>query len=308
MSNFVAEVKSMSLRILRAIYKKDGIEKEIALSEITDEMYKSTYKGYLFCPTPDCEAKIEFASGPKLTYFRTWKTKVVDGEILNEHLKDCTHYVERDAEEKARRRSDPDLYYKLSAEHIRAVLKRAYDREFNPDKYRKKDPIDSEGIKKRPSSRSRTDYGLEPKGKAGLVVDGAIAPVEKEPSVYRISIDDISDDNYNSVQCIYGYAVDMVISGDSYPYMVLTTNNNRNGRILFSESFAVNNQIQFDNIEVYKNYINAIIKTGRRPYVCCVGKITQDEYGNSVVVEDYQALRIDDKGYYQIISEINKIG
>lgn len=292
----------MRLRILKAVFKDNGVKKVVGLSDITDSNYESIYNGHLFCPNPNCNARIVFVSGSKRTYFRTWRARVVQGEILNEHIEDCPYYVEHELEERTVRRTDPNLYYKLSTDHIRRVLRNAYDRQFNPDKF-KKDNKPSEDITKRPSSKSKVDNSLQPIGRAGLGVDGALDVAEKEPSIFRKSIDDVSEIDYSNIQCIFGSVEDIILDGQ-YPHITFMTKNNKKARVLFSEAFAVNNPSVFTNIKIYKQYIDLIKHSGENPFICCVGKITKDDYEVSIIIEDYRALEIDRKGYYEIVNQM----
>ena len=292
----------MRLRIFKAVFKGNDVKKVVGLSDITNSNYENIYNGHLFCPNPECNARIIFVSGNKRTYFRTWRAKVIKGEIVNEHIEDCPYYVEHELEERAIRRTDPNLYYRLSADHIRRVLRNAYDRQLNPDKFKKKvEPL--EGTTKRASSKSRIDNSLQPRGRAGLGVDGALDEAEKEPSIFRKSIDDVSEIDYSNIQCIYGSVEDIILDGQ-YPYITFLTKNNKNARVLFSEAFAVNNPAVFTNIKIYKQYIDFIKHGGGNPFICCIGKIIKDDYEVSIVIEDYRALDIDRKGYYEIVNQM----
>ena len=162
----------MSLRILSAWYKKDGIEKKINLSELTDEEYENKYDGYLFCPNRNCNARIIFASGNLLKYFRTHPARVEDDKIINEHLDDCPYSVEHEIEDRARRRRDPNLLQSVSPEHMRRVLRRAFEIHVNPEKNKKKTEAAASSNRKL-SSRTKTDQSLPPSGRAGLSNDSS---------------------------------------------------------------------------------------------------------------------------------------
>lgn len=291
----------MALRILSAIYRNGSTEEEITISEMTKEKYEKIYKGYLFCPTEGCNAKIIYASGEKVTpYFKTSKAKQVDNKIINEHDENCIHYVEYDLQGRVIRRNNPELYYALSATHIKKVLKNTYDRQFNPDKFKKKG-VNTTPKKKSPSNRGKNSI-IKSKGQAGLsATDGAIKSKGREPNIYRKSIEEVSINDYDSVQCIYGFIEDMILDND-YPYIIFKTNDNKKARILFSEAFAVNYPTQYDNVHVYKNYIDSQPK--ENPAFCsCVGKVLKDDFEYTILLEDYFALEINNKNYYQIIND-----
>ena len=292
----------MSIRMLEAIYRKDGRNKKIALSDMTEDDYRKRFRGHLFCPNSNCNARVIFVSGEVRPHFRTWRAKVVDGEISDEHIEKCPYFVEHELEERALRRYNPDLIHKVSPEHISRVLKNAYDRQFNPDKF-KPDKLD-EGSKKRPSSRSRTNTSLAPRGRAGLGIEGAEI-AEKEPSIFRKSIGDVTELDYSSVQCITGFVDDMSFDKE-YPYLTFEASGGKPGRILFSEAFAVNNRAQFNLLYIYKDYIDAIKNLGATPFVCVFGKIINDYYGITIIIDAWNSILVDKKSLYAIHNELQQ--
>lgn len=295
----------MSTRILKVIVRKDGIEKEVRLSEITSELYEKEYKGNLFCPNPVCAARIEYVSGNVRTpYFRTKKSKIIDGAVFDEHIKDCPYYVEHESEERRRSRNDPSVYYRLSPEHKRSVLRNAYDREFRPEKFNRKTGNEDGASKKRASFRSKIDNSSLARGRAGLGIDGANEGEGREPSVFSKKIDEISDFDINNVHCVTGYVEDMQFDGP-FPFFVLLRKDGQRARILFSEAFAVNNPVQYENLRIYKTYIDQYKNIGSKTFVCCIGKIIKDDFGISLIPEEYQDIDFDRKGYYQILREVN---
>ncbi|MBM7867833.1 hypothetical protein GTO89_14405 [Heliobacterium gestii] len=293
----------MARKITRVIFRKDGLEQKYNLTEVTEELYETKLKGFLFCPNETCKARILFVSGDKVTYFRTWKSKVVDGQVVNEHISDCPYFVDHELGERSYRRKSPDIYYSISEDHMKNVLRNAFDRIRHPDKFKKKPPSEDEG-KKRPSSRGRIDPTLQPSGHAGLVADGATVRGEKEPNVYRKTLDELNEFDYGSVQCICGEAEGLT-KGIDYPYILLKTTSGKTGRILFSEAFAAKNRIQYDNLDFYGQYIEVVKVSGQNPLICCIGRITKDNQSEvAIVIEDHYALRIENKNYYQIVDEL----
>ncbi|MDO0823318.1 hypothetical protein [Desulfosporosinus nitroreducens] len=294
----------MPRRIINAIYREGETEEIVLLSQMNESVYQNKYKGFLFCPNKECKARIVFATGEKRTYFRTWKSKVVNEEIMDEHIEDCPYFVEHNLVDKPLRRRDESLLYKLSSDHINRVLKKSFDRQFNPSKLQNRGK--SKDGEKGASSRVRSERRQVPQGSAGLGSDGALDKAEREPSVFTKSVDDIIEADYGTVQCVDGFA-DKLIFGNDYPYILLTTKNDKKARIVFTEAFAANNDAQYKNLVVYEKYIDYLSENEPKPFCSCIGKVTKDNFGVTVNIEDYIALRINNKNYYQIIRDINKI-
>lgn len=291
----------MSSRIIEAVFRKDGAEKKVGLSDMKDGNYRNIYNGYLFCPEPNCNAQLRFVSGDKRTYFRTKRVKIVGGKIIDEHIEDCPHSVKHEAKVRATRRRDSKLIVGLTAEHIKRVLHNVYNKQVEPERIKKKIKAQGETVKpKKPIPESRIDDSLSPLGKIGTHVDTSFERGKKQPPIYSKSINDISERDYLDVQCVYGLVKDMILDGP-YPYIILQTKDNKKARIKFSEAFGVNNQAILENIIIYKEYIDLIKHDGLNPFVCCIGEITKDDYGISVVFEDHRALQINKKGYYDIV-------
>lgn len=287
-----------------ATIRKDGKIEDIELSEMTDDLYKEVY-GYLFCPNDKCSAKIIYASGKKRIYFKTWTPKHINGVVQDQHIQDCPYFVDREKDEKLIRGTDPNNIYAISDRHIQNALHYTYDRQYNPKKFEKKINSNAES-KTGKSIKTKIDPALQKKGKPGLSSDGANEEAEREPNIYRRSVDEIVLMDYNSVQCVHGFVEDMVLN-DKYPYIKLNTKDGRTARILFSEAFRVNNEVQYNNAGLYKWYIDTLKSEGKEVFCCCVGKITKDDFEISIVIDKYVALNINDIGYYGIFRLANKL-
>ncbi|MDZ7434339.1 MULTISPECIES: hypothetical protein [Bacillus] len=104
------------MAILTARFIKDGIEKEYEKSDITPDLYNETLKGYLYCPTKNCGARVIYNSGVK-SFLRTWN--------MDNHIDDCIHGFTR-----AKKRVGVDttqfINVELTAERKKRALKEAY--------------------------------------------------------------------------------------------------------------------------------------------------------------------------------------
>ena len=297
----------MSERILRARFIKDGHEEYVNLHDVNDTNYEDYYKGYLFCPNQICEARISYASdkkGKKRTYFKTWQPNRQDGEIVDQHIEKCSYRVVRGRGE-SMGRIDPNSYSELSQEHVKDVLRRAHEKLVNPDREKERKKSGSKKNKGL-STIIQVDDTLSTRGKLGLKV-ADMPTKEKEPRVYSRSINEILDEDYASIKCVYGFVESMTLNTDS-SFITLKEEKGRKARILFSEAFAVNNRAIFDNLSIFKDYIEAQKRKGQNPVACCLGQITRDnEYEINIVFENIVSLAVDNKGYYRIVHDIQSI-
>lgn len=72
--------------ILSARFIKDGEVKEYDKRDITAKLYSGALKGFLYCPTPGCNARVVFNSGIR-SFLRTWS--------FDNHIEECIHGFER---------------------------------------------------------------------------------------------------------------------------------------------------------------------------------------------------------------------
>jgi hypothetical protein len=281
---------------------RNGVEKKVKLSDVTERDYQEKYRGHLFCPNSNCGAKIIFASGAFLKYFRTFPVKTEEGKIISQHVADCDYSVEHEMEERVRRRRDPELRIAISSEHILRTLKRAHEKLVNPQKTEKGKDKEVSGTKqKRPSEKSKVSSDLPASGVPGTISNGASELTGREPSIYHRSVNDLSEHDYYYMRAVDGYIQDMIL-GDEYTYINLRRNDNKKARVLFSEAFAVNSP--GINNTIYKKYIDLCKEQGEVPLVC-IGDITRDDYEISIVIDSFEALMINGKRYYGIVNELH---
>jgi hypothetical protein len=91
----------------------------IHTSDIDLESYNKKYRGYLFCPTELCDAKLVFVlRTSKPSYFRTWKG--------HNHNESCLYHFERIAN-KTGKRTEETISVQMSNNQKRNALKEAYE-------------------------------------------------------------------------------------------------------------------------------------------------------------------------------------
>jgi len=291
----------MFSRMVSARFIRDGVEKKINLSDLTETEYQEKYRGYLFCPNPNCSAKVIFAYSDLVkNHFRTYPVRSKEGELLSQHIADCEYSVEHELAEQERRRRDPNYKIAISSKHMQEKLKSVHDNLINPPKPQKEiEP--SSPLPKRPSSKSKINVARPATGVAGLTSNGAIEGTGREPSVYHKSVNALGDRDYFYIRAVDGYIQDMVL-GEDYTYINLIRSDSKKARVLFSEAFTVNSP-GVDTM-LFKNYIDIYKKKGKNIPLVCIGDVRKDDYEISIVIDSWEALMVNGKRYYGIANEL----
>lgn len=286
--------------MISARFIKNGVEKKVNLSDLTETEYQEKYRGYLFCPNPNCSAKVIFAYSDLVKkHFRTYPVRTKKRTIITQHITDCEYSVEHELAEQERRRRDPNYKIAISSKHMRDKLKSVHDNLVNPQKSKKeKETLGT--LPKRSSSKSKVTSELPATGVAGITSNGAVEGTGREPSVYHRSVNALGDRDYFYTRAIDGYITDMVFGVD-YAYINLRRNDHKKARVLFSEAFKVNSPGV--DILLYKNYIDIYKKKGNVLLVC-IGDVRKDDYELSIVIDSWEALMIDGRRYYEMVNEI----
>jgi hypothetical protein len=290
----------MPLSIKEATIRKGESITVVPLSEMTKKRYREN-KEYLFCPKLNCNARIEYASGEKMTYYRTKRSVVNGEEVIEQHIADCPYSVEHDKLGSRTGRFDPNFYMAVSEKHVNDVLKRAYKRYTDPDSGGT-EVVNEEPTTKRKSTQSKRDESIV-RGKPSLTaVSEDDGTKTKEPSLYQRDINDISERDYGNVRTVTGI-MEEIVSRDDYKYIQLKTTDGRSARIYFGEYYRTNNSLQYQQLDFYQQYFDQQKEEGQEVFVACVGDINRDDFDISVGMSNYRYIHIDDKSHYDIIRE-----
>lgn len=108
------------MKIEKAIYSKGEVVEEILATSLTRVLYYQKYRGYLFCPEPDCNAVLSFVERKKnnLKYFRTWSKK--------KHKVGCKYEVNYDGVNIGKGKTGEEERFNVSDSHVANKLKRAF--------------------------------------------------------------------------------------------------------------------------------------------------------------------------------------
>jgi len=101
-----------------ALYYFEDENKLIHTSDLNLDSYIKKYRGNLFCPTENCDAKLVFVlRTSKPSYFRTWKG--------HNHNKNCLYHFKRIAN-KAGRKTEEIISVRMGDKQKRNALKEAF--------------------------------------------------------------------------------------------------------------------------------------------------------------------------------------
>ncbi|WP_027086602.1 hypothetical protein [Cohnella panacarvi] len=276
----------MSIKITEALFIREGYEKKVITPlDMDKQKYKDIYRGYLFCPHPGCTAHLVHVSGDvQVSHFRTWrKSNNPEENIKSKHIVGCPNSIEQSESDKQRRKNDPNFKYRLSDEHISAVLKRAYDAFLKGNH-----PNLSGDSKNKGNNGSGIPSDLPPTGTAALFGEGEEITHGREPRIPVRFVENIDEKDYVQVRCIIGEISNMQIKED-YAYINLKSKSGMRIKIHFNESFVVNNKPQF----------------GQSVICCCIGEVTKVESGINIRPDRYVAFSINNKKLYAIYHHLH---
>ncbi len=288
------------LPLTSVTFRKDGVKEEISLENMTKQFYNQ-YREFIFCPNPDCDAKIEFAEGPKRKFLRTKKSIVNGEEIIEQHDENCLYAIMHDRTLGSRRRYDASILVGISDKHRDRALRRAFRKLKDPDFGKRENQAASE---RRKSKRSKVDEELPLRGKLSLITpvnDDGKSP--KESPLFQRNINEIGESDFGEVRTVSGFMADFV-EEENYKYIILENDIEKNARVFFGEYFrANNNEVQYGQLKFYKQYFEEKKQNGEEVAVACIGEIKKDDYDISVVINNYKDIYIDELTHYQLISK-----
>lgn len=294
----------MSLKITEALFLKNGFSKIVTPDDMDRESYNKIYKGFLFCPFPNCAAKLIYVDGEiQISHFRTKKRRKNGVSVLkrNEHIKECPNSISYKESEKARRRNDPEYKYNISDDHISTVLNRAYKL------YKNVKPSMSNSSSKQSNRnkymKQKIDYSLQPVGLPALFDEGEELTNGREPKIPVRLVENITEKDYIQVRCIIGEVHSFYLD-NNYAYINLTIKNRKRVKIHFNEGFIANNRAQFELFHYVKAYVEILKEDGEEIICCCIGEIYQADSGLNVRPDRYSAFSINNKKFYAIVHEL----
>jgi hypothetical protein len=270
---------------------------------MTREFFEDN-RDYLFCPNSECNAKIEYCSGNKRTFFRTAKAIVNGEEVIERHIEHCSYGLDHDQTSSPHIIYDPSLEVEISDKHLHDSLKRAFKKHKDPE-FGKKNPSDkSKGVK---SNRKSNDIEVRGKATISSSTNTAEATSTREPRINQRNVDDIKPRDYGEVVTVFGKII-AVHEFDNYYSLELETKDNKKARVFFGEQYKVNNAVQYEQLIYYKPFVESFFNNGVDCYGSFTGQIvneTDKGYEISVYISKYQAICIQENFHYQIYNQFN---
>jgi hypothetical protein len=220
----------MPVTIGSALYVKDGEVREITLSEVDAGTYDLQYKGYLYCTTPGCDARLVFVYGTERpSYFRTWKN--------DNHIEDCIYKFDR-VSGRAGVNTEYTINVAISSERKKNALKEAY----------KLARMTAEELERRRSKRTQKRQNKTTIGKGNRI---AINPVinnsddeevitegKKGPKLLKRNVDSLKDSDEGKARVLIGIIQD--IKYDDSRALIRVGRNKKVVDVKFEEAFVAN--------------------------------------------------------------------
>lgn len=262
----------------------------------------------LYCPNPNCNARIEFASGDKLTYFRTKRINHTVDNKDEQHIKGCPYGVEYDKNGKRKVKSSEELLVNITKKHMADCLELAFKRHIDPD-YGKKNHYKIKNGNSEKSKSHKTDDSKEPikSGKPSISNGVFITDEEKvrQPPIYQRTFDNLEQKDIDKIFAVNGI-IDSIECENKYILIRCKTSDNKRAGIYIGEYFKANNEAQYEQIPNYVRYLEKQRLKGKEVFVACLGDVRNDSelFDIYVVIHGYEYIRLDNLGHFDILRNL----
>ena len=213
---------------MSAYYRDDnGIEKEIQLGELTTHVYKSKFKGKLYCLNGDCKSRISF-SGGRYPHFRTWR--------YDQHSEKCPYYYDRVPVNLGRSVMDM-LSIEISNNRRQNALNDAYIQMNLSEEERMK----LRNSRSRPKAKLREITTRKERVKAEQLVlfDGDLYEDEltyRRRNISKRLVDGITESDIGEIRLVMGKIASSLEDGNIA--QIAVENNDKQITVVFEESFT----------------------------------------------------------------------
>ncbi|AJG98296.1 hypothetical protein LF65_01693 [Clostridium beijerinckii] len=282
------------MKIGKAIFKKGNIFKEIQAVNLNRDKYYEDYRGYLFCTENECKAKLSFVERKgNIKFFRTFPSTPHKNGCLNEVI------YEDGIEEVQLRRLVNKI--NLSNKHIINKLESAFDKFRNND-------VEVGGLNSEESGKTHTKgNGSRIKGnEAELFDEGMESKDGKEPYIITRIYNEIGKEDDTKVRCIIGYVHNIQLM-DRHGYINLTPRKVDSVKVHFAEYFAVNNETEFNNMQIIESYIKHMKLNSKQIICCCIGRVKYVKSGINIILDRYQGFTLNGMKFYEIVGYMNNL-
>lgn len=268
-----------------ALFKYNGRDEEISVSEIERHNNFDLVKQNLFCSYLGCSAKIEYVpQGKNKPHFKTWPRQ--------DHSKDCVDYFERIEKLKGEKNS-ASIDVTLNDKHISRVLKELY-KEANESAEEKKKRLEAKKNKKKKNKivdnnnkeKQETIRTNATTGDGENNSDGAYrAPnVRKKHNIHLLNEDDLG-----YTRGVYGEIERITISQGKVTLHLFHKQKKCN--VHFEESFFSTSA--FNIISMFKNVEDCLSKNLKIEFTG-VGRIVKRNNQIDLLINDQNHFKLND--------------
>lgn len=282
------------MKIKEADYIRGSLVERVQATTLTKWDYLKTYRGYLFCTEPECNALMSFVERKKnnLKFFRTWSK--------SEHKEGCPNEVLYDDDEIETRSEGHGEFVNLTDNHIMDKLLRTYEAIGKNERAHGKKEIDK-------SKNKRVEVGggsLQP----ALYDEGEDLESGRQPYLLTRYFDRIDAEDIGEVRCIVG-TVHSIRLHEKCGYINLTKKGPNSVKVCFTEAFVKSerNITQYPKFEVLKEFFEQNEKSDIPVICCCVGRLGYANLGINVYPDRYNGFILNGLSFYEILRKVNKI-
>lgn len=266
-----------------ALYSKDGIEREINAESISSRKdYLENYRGYLFCPHPNCPAHISFAETPTFTTKKIFKTSK-----NSSHADDCPYKIMYNPTKKHIFSSET-INQALSDRHKRDILKKLFYLNTNSGESTQNSSHTSST-----ASQPANDENVVTSPKSVASISHDAQPVKKgtrEPVVKKRHCSDILPEDVGKLLGLDGYADNAVVSDD---YVEITLKSNT--KLLFYNAFKDSSSAAFSTV---KDFIQKWTSNKQDLLICFIGIVEQKQNNYQIQIMDPSLITFNDNSIY----------
>lgn len=272
----------------KALYVTDDEEFIIFPHNISSRKeYLEKFSGRLFCPTPGCNAQLDYVELPYYGHEKIFRT-----HKGSEHNELCPHCIIHKSSDGPRFSSET-FSQAISENHVKSILKGLYQRNVDPK------PTSAfskpKGISKRRDGDNQTVIS-----RAVATIDPSAEPIssdEREPSVRKRRSQDLIFEDNNKLRGIDG-TVDSAYIGTDFVELNFSTNGSLVS-LLFYNAFRDKSQQAYQYVFKLADMLNS---SDLNILVCCLGVVEIGDNKTSIQIMSPDYITFEGLSIYNYMS------
>ncbi|MBY6837823.1 hypothetical protein FDG50_11565 [Clostridium botulinum] len=282
------------MKIDKALFKKGNISKDIKAINTTRDQYYKYYRGYLFCAESECKAKLSFVERKgNIKFFRTFPS--------TPHKKGCLNEVVYEDTIEETRLKYLVSKINLSNKHIINKLESAFDKFKN-----KNIEVVTSNYGENGKIHTKNNSSKTKGNEAELFDEGIESKDGKEPYIITRIYNEIEKDDDTRIRCIIGCVHNIQLM-ERHGYINLTPKKVDSVKVHFAEYFVVNNEAEFNNMNIIDSYINFMKLNKQQIICCCIGRVKYVKSGINIILDRYQGFTLNGLKFYEIVGYMNDL-